>query len=65
MFEFELTNLLIDFVKNSENALADAKLRVSQTRNEQMVREREVIAREGELVAEMQKFKKEREQYVY
>ena len=47
--------------QKSENALADAKLRVSQTRNEQLIHEREMNTKEAELAAEQQKYRTEKE----
>lgn len=49
--------------QKSENALADAKLRVSQTRNEQLIHEREMNTKEAELAAEQQKYRTEKEWY--
>ena len=44
----KLDNQLKDLKQKSENALADIKLRVSQTRNDQLVIEREVRSKEAE-----------------
>ena len=47
--------------QKSENALTDAKLKVSQTKNEQLLKERELKAKEEEAAAQMLKMKNNKE----
>lgn len=44
--------------------MADAKLRVSQTRNELLTAERELKAKEDELKAEQENYQQHKEAYV-
>lgn len=52
---------IICLFQKSENALTDAKLKVSQTKNEQLLKERELKSKEEEAAAQMLKMKNNKE----